>query len=297
MSKYTTEVRFICEQLYGLTESKGYDDVDAIVANACLRIFENFPIFDEEYRLPLEKKIIRHFYTREICAETVGLWKLWLNNRMNEIMPYYNQLYQSALLEFDPLHDTDYTVNHSGNGTSEENFEGSTQDNGNVSYTKDSTSVTSDDNLRTYNTQSATNTTEHTDFTSVAWNYFNDTPQGGVDRIDVQGLSNYLTNATKNTEDSDTDKTISSTTTTTGTVRDERDIDRTDHGTNVGVTSKTGSNTSTRGIESTDEYIERITGKRNSLSYSELLLKFRQTFMNIDAMIIGELNDLFFNLW
>lgn len=297
MSKYTTEVRFICEQYYGLEESKGYDDVDTIVTNAANRIFENFPIFDEAYRLPLEKKILRHFYTREICAETVGLWKLWLNNRMSEIMPYYNQLYSSALLEFDPLHDTDYTVDHQGTGSTEENVAGTTQDNGNVSYTKDSTSNTQDNNVRTYDTQSETNETEHTDFTGTGWNYFNDTPQGGVDRIDVQGLSNYLTNARKTTEDNDTDRTAHSTTDTTGTVSDDRDVDKTEHGTNVGVTSKTGTSTTARGVSTTDDYLETITGKRSNMSYSELLLKFRQTFLNIDQMILDDLSDLFFNLW
>ena len=85
MSKYTTQVRFICESLAGYDESQGYDEVDSIVETAAPQIFEEYPIFDEAYRLPLNKKILRHFYTREICAETVGLWKLWLNNKMNEI--------------------------------------------------------------------------------------------------------------------------------------------------------------------------------------------------------------------
>lgn len=441
MSKYTTEVRYICEQYYGLDESKDYADVDTIVENACLRIFEDFPIFDEEYRIPLEKKILRHYYTREICAETVGLWKLWLNNRMNEIMPYYNMLYRSALLDFDPLHDVDYTVNHTGNDSSNEGVESTSKNSGTVSYTKDTSSTTDDDSTKTYDTtvtnnntatrtmnttdtetgsieheydttdsetgsvtttyntvegesgditrtdnltrnltgtsslerdtksDSTTDTTDNTDFTGTKWEYFNDTPQGGVDRIDVVGLSNYLTNAKKTTDNTETDETIHSvnkttgnetadttnteTETNTGTVKENRDLDKThtgtvteqkdlkttetgtvtdniskslaktgtigdqnqgtsattgtvddnrdvstvEHSTNVGETEKTSNSNSTRAITSTNAYIERVTGKRNSLSYSELLLKFRQTFLNIDAMIIDELQDLFFNLW
>lgn len=413
MSKYTTEVRFICEQYYGLDESKGYDDVDTIITNAANRIFENFPIFDEAYRLPLEKKILRHYYTREICAETVGLWKLWLNNRMNEIMPYYNMLYSSALLEFDPMHDIDYTVNHTGNDSSNEGLEVTSEESGNVSYTKDTKTTTDDDATKTYNTQvannetntrtlntkdteggttervynttesetgditrtdnltrnltgnstlnrdtesnSTTDTTDNTDTSGTTWEYFNDTPQGGVDRIDVTGLSNYLTSAKKTTNTSETDETIHSVNATTGsedatstnteaetntgTVKEDRDLDRThtgsvtdeidktldrtgtitdsktgtsattgtvgdnrdvstvEHGTNVGETEKSSTSNSSKAITSTNAYVERITGKRNSLSYSELLIKFRQTFLNIDAMIIDELQDLFFNLW
>ena len=47
MSKYTTEIRYICEHLCGLDESKGYNDVDAIIAQSRTKIFNfPYPIFD-----------------------------------------------------------------------------------------------------------------------------------------------------------------------------------------------------------------------------------------------------------
>ena len=49
--------------------------------------------------------------------------------------------------------------------------------------------------------------------------------------------------------------------------------------------------------ENTEDYIERIVGKRSGVSYSNLLTEFRKTFLNIDAMVIEELKDLFFGLW
>ena len=113
MSKYTTEVRYICEVNAGLTESTGGNDVEQVIANSRAKIFDfNYPIYDESYRSILETKILKHFYTREIGLETVGLWKLKLNTKMNEIMPYYNQLYKSALLEFNPLWTDDYQTLH-----------------------------------------------------------------------------------------------------------------------------------------------------------------------------------------
>ena len=91
MSKYSTEVRFICETAAGLIESKGYNDVESIIDKAVGSIFESdIPFFDNDYGIKLEKKILRHYYTREIGLETVGLWKLQLNTTMKEIMPYYN---------------------------------------------------------------------------------------------------------------------------------------------------------------------------------------------------------------
>ena len=123
MSNFTTQIRFICETAYGLTESKGYSNLDEILEAGREYIFDfDYPIFDTEYKSVLETKILKHYYTREISEETVGLWKLRLNARMSEIMPYFNKLYESELLLFNPLYDVDYTRSgdREGNSTDEE---------------------------------------------------------------------------------------------------------------------------------------------------------------------------------
>jgi hypothetical protein len=115
VSKYTTEVRFICEDAAGYDESKGFNDIDEVLTKAAPKVFNfDWPIFDENYRLPLEKKILRHNYTREICEETVGLWKLRLQDTLCNIMPYYNKLYESELIKFNPMYDVDMTTTHRG---------------------------------------------------------------------------------------------------------------------------------------------------------------------------------------
>lgn len=90
MSSYTVELRQLIQN--------GYDIG-----------LKDYPIFDESYRESLNNKIIMHYWMREIGAETAGLFKLYLNRTMNEIMPYYNQLYKSAQLDFDPLNSYNYT--------------------------------------------------------------------------------------------------------------------------------------------------------------------------------------------
>lgn len=215
MSKYTTEVRFICETAAGLSESAGVSKVDEIITKAAPVVFNfDWPIFDEAYRLGLEEKILRHYYTREIGEETVGLWKLRLEDRLNLIMPKYNQLYESARLEFNPFYDVDYTRQgtNSGEGTSS----GTTNSTGN--------------------------------------NMHSDTPQNGLESV-LSG--EYLTDAdVSNSESSSSSQNSSS-----------------------------------------GEFQESIKGKMPGTSYSRLLKEYRQTFLNIDRMVIDELNDLFMGVW
>lgn len=56
-----------------------------------------YPIFDEAYRPGLNKKIIQHYWNREIGQETEFLFKFAMARKMNEIMPTYNQLYESEI--------------------------------------------------------------------------------------------------------------------------------------------------------------------------------------------------------
>lgn len=116
MSKYTTEVRYICETAAGYLESQGASKIDEIVNKTADELLGSYPIFDEAYRHALNVKIIKHYYLREIGQETAALWKFFLQRKMQEIMPYYNQLYLSELLEFNPLYDVDLTTEHKGDG-------------------------------------------------------------------------------------------------------------------------------------------------------------------------------------
>lgn len=119
MSKYTTEVRWICLSVTGMPE----DSLpQAVIPQAIPKIFDfSFPIFNEEYREVLEEKILAHYYMREIGLETVGLWKYQLWKKLNEIMPYYNQLYQSELLKLNPLQTINRTKDASATRTENKN--------------------------------------------------------------------------------------------------------------------------------------------------------------------------------
>lgn len=251
LANYTTEVRTICENYAGYNHFAGGSSVADIIEKSREKIFDfNFPIFDEKYRSVLETKILKHFYTREIGLETVSLWKLKLDTKLNEIMPYYNQLYKSTLLEFNPFYDVDITRKHNvrSDGTRNETNENKNQ-----------------------TTNQSTNKT-NSNGNSTDWTLYSDTPQGAVTGIENE---TYLTNATKETN------------------QNTNEVNSINNGSSTD--SSNGKTDSV--IKNVEDYLETVKGKQGTQDYSTLLLKYRETFLNIDMQVIEELNDLFLNLW
>lgn len=62
-----------------------------------------YPIWKEEHRPVLEKKITDHYLMFQLGFETPGRFKHELNTRMREIMPYYVELYKTTLFEYNPI--------------------------------------------------------------------------------------------------------------------------------------------------------------------------------------------------
>lgn len=127
MSKYTIRVKDILENYYLLEEhipsnieifensnvvetdwdnpfntdykspfEQFYPTVDEVLDSTWNKIFDfNFPKLPNYENGQLEKVILKAYYMREIGFETVGRWKLALNQTLNRIMPYYIDLYNS----------------------------------------------------------------------------------------------------------------------------------------------------------------------------------------------------------
>ena len=331
MSKFTTEVRFICESKCGLPHSKGFTDVDSILDNSVLQIFNfSFPIFDEAYRVPLEKKILRHYYTREISEETVGLWQLRLCQKLNEIMPYYNKLYESELLQFDPLNDIDLTTQHQkvDNGQSSRDITNDETSTGHKEYVDSSIrNVTDNDTIQQEHGDTTTLTNSHSDTDTLSstlrnthndsnnensWDVYSDTPQGALTNVNN---NTYLTNARKITKDGTNQGNYTDTTTSTNTnsgnytnrtnnsgnieetkqkkIKDTNDLRHTanENGTKDATINEEATN------RNTEDYLQKIIGKTANKTYSKMVQEFRETFLNIDAMIIKDLSVCFFGLW
>lgn len=322
MSKYTTEVRYICEYEAGYKNSVGVGEVENVLENSWNKIFTGDVIFfDESYRKLLCKKILRHYYLREIGSETVGIWKLWMNTKLAEIMPYYNKLYESELLKFNPLYNTDLSKTH--NRKENTVSETDTKTDSTTKDTEKTGTVSNDEsNTHSVNTETGTFTdaktgkitdagktssTENSSGNTTDKNRYSDTPQGSLSNIEN---NSYLTNATLD------DKSYSDSKTGSGTSGNTRNITEnntnTANRTNTTDTKYTDENTSNTErelnsifdknensdstVNTIEDFTEKVIGNSGE-NYSEMLLKFRETFLNIDLLVIDEFRDLFFGLW
>lgn len=294
MSVYTTEVRYICETEAGLKDSVGLNDVESVIEESEDKIFNDYPIFDESYRSVLNKKILMHYYTREICEETVGLWKLRLHSKMNEIMPYYNQLYRSELLEFNPLYDVDLKREHDvvGNTSRVDSEElGQKREENSVNMN----SLNSERSNSEENERNASNVeNEKINRNGTDWDKYSDTPQGAV-----TGLENdtYLSNARKMTNDEEVNNQSNGIMTEVGGRSGSESSNSAgsqfeNNKANMESTREGNSN-----INNFEKYVEKVVGKSGGESYAKKLMEFRKSFLNIDLQIIEELSDLFFCLW
>ena len=302
MSKYTTEVRFICETESGLSSSVGEARVNDIIAGSRAKIFDfPYPIFDEMYKPLLETKILKHFYNREIGLETAGLWKLKLDTKMNEIMPLYNLYYQSALLEFNPLYTKDITRKKDNEITKEDNLR---EENAGTSTSTKTTEA--DGTSQEYSANSGSGSSSYANASheagtsgvdTVNKDLYSDTPQGALTGVENE---TYLTNARKITNGSDseyevnkTDNTSETNTTSSSgnsTVTTSNDVDEdiTTNSSSATIQNKDGS--------TIEDYLEHVYGYESG-SASKLLKEYRETFLNIDMMVINELEELFMQLW
>lgn len=288
MAKYTTEVRSICETFAGYDERQGYSSVSEIISKSREKIFNfSYPIFDEAYRSVLETKILKHYYGREIGAETVGRWLLWLDTKMNEIMPYYNKLYEIDAIKFNPIYDTDYYKEGTRDGAKNEGSNSQSQSNTNseLNSTSIGTNNGGDKHTGTVSENESNVPKKET------WDEFSDTPQGELNGVRTL---NYLTTARHITEDGTGSSRNETTTYNDGVTRSENHEDNTrTNGTTV--TSNTQNTTGT--ANTTEEYLEHIYGKMYPGSYSKQIVEYRESLLNIDMLIINELKNLFMMLW
>lgn len=287
MSTYTTQVRYICETYAGLEESVGYSRVSEVIDKAAPKVFDfEWDVFDEAYRPVLMRKILKHYYTKEIGFETVGLWKLKLDERLNEVMPYFNLLYKSAALEINPLYDVDLTTERTIDGTMVGNEKGRRdRDNAQVRDTDTEVSANVVDSA-----SSSRDGNEVRSDDSVHWNLFQDTPQNTLSGIvNLDHLSDARKETDEGTQTTRSNDTASSNATS-----------RTDSRTGVDesvTTTETVNENKDTAAKTTEEYVQHVFGKNSSKSYSQMIQEWRDTFLNIDAMVVDSLSDLFMTIW
>lgn len=120
MATYTVELRKLCD-LYGREEIenwfKDYKIEDYLMPKQIEQI-EKFGIWSKDR---LARKIVDHYYMREIGLETPELFKHYAKVYMQEIMERQFPKIYSNFLEYDPLSNVDFTETYTREiaGTSE----------------------------------------------------------------------------------------------------------------------------------------------------------------------------------
>lgn len=310
MSYYTTQLRFICEKLAGLEQSNpDYRDINQIITKASTALFGNYPIFDENYRTVLNHKIIQHFYQQEIGFETEGQFIFRLNVKMNEIMPYYNKLYLLDLEDIELFNNEDYTETYSGKdeGSNTQNYGKTDTETRDFS---DKNSGTKTNKFVADNSSSGSNTSTDTtknitqDTTTTDYSHddrFSDTPEGNISGV---GDKTYLTDyrvvkdqtknggniTSTNSGSIETRGSNSENKDETSTLTDQTQISRTGTG-NHKLSGK-----DVLDIIMNQNYTKKITG-RNGINPIDQILKIRNSFLNIDMLIINELEVLFMQIF
>lgn len=185
MAKYTIELRRVCE-IYGRDEVenwfKSYDLSDFLTKKQIQQI-ETANVWSKDR---LAKKIVDHYFMREIGFETPYLFRHYAILTMNEIMERKLPLIYSNFFEYDPLSNVDFTEEYTREIIGNQENEINTKENG------------------TSNSNSSSN--------SSGLNINNNTPQ---QRITKQNLENGI--YASNTNQSETDSSIEDETTTSST--------------------------------------------------------------------------------
>lgn len=223
MAKYTIQVKTIVESLSGRTESVGLSSLDDAIEIARTKIFDfEYPFYDPSQKADFERWILESILMDEINYETYGLWHLKLRVWMKTNMDYYSKMFKSLDSIIDPFVNYNLTRMTKGN----------------------------EKGLNVGNNESTNS--------SIGWNMFSDTPQGGI-----EGLENniYLTNATKDLND----------------------------GTSNSKSATTFTN-NTNGSETISGF--------SGITYSRMLKEYRESFTSIKKVFIDDFKSkLTLKLW
>lgn len=186
MAKYTIELRRVCE-IYGRDEVENWFksyDLSEFLTEKQIQQIETANVWSKDR---LAKKIVDHYFMREIGFETPYLFRHYALVTMNEIMERKLPLIYSNFFEYDPLSNVDFTEEYTREilGNQENNL------NTNETVNQNGTS----------NSSSNSN--------SSGFNINNNTPQ---QRITKQNIDSGI--YASSTNQSDTETTVEDETTT-----------------------------------------------------------------------------------
>lgn len=114
MAKYTFEMRELVSTFGEDEVKKWFTDweLSDFLTKEEIEVIENRGTWSKD---KLAKRIIDHYYTREVGTDAIGQFILFVKDKMNEVMETYAPLIYSASIEYDPLVNVNFTETYSGN--------------------------------------------------------------------------------------------------------------------------------------------------------------------------------------
>lgn len=217
----------------------------------------------QAWREALNQKIISHYFFNEICCLPPDRFKLFLNNTLNEQMPYFNMLYDAMAEKWQF-----YT---GGTLTEVVKADGTSSDNG----TKTGTDALARSGVDTTNNSSLQN--HNSDSFNLAVS--SDTP-GQMLNIESDIANNtYANNAVKQKNKDTFSGNSNSTDTTTYNSKETTTFDE----------------QTTADRQHNDNRNRTVSGLNNK-SYAELFKEYSESVRNLDLEVIDSLKDCFMGI-
>lgn len=279
--------------------------VNQIIENGKDKFFDfKFPWYAEDKTglSEFEELFLRKNYMKQIGQETTAQFKLYLQARLMEKMPLYKQLYESSLIEYDPLINRKITTIHNEVENVEKGKESEnsvvTNANGNTTEsnsTKREASGTGnqDTNRSVENSKDTTQTGERTneinnqsihsenpEITMANKDYASSMDRERKAEEEHTNLSSNISGNETTTEN--TENTQSITDTTEENNKSDSEAESTENATLT-------ENEKEERNRDRNETVEGFYGD----SQAEAILKYRETILNLNEMICNDMDDLF----
>lgn len=248
-------------------------------------------IFREDYEIPkhhkesFETNFIRHFYFKEIGFETEERFLFELDSWLLLNMPYWNKMYESVDLEYNPLYNVDLKkdLDSDKNTNKQELRKVDTLLENDADATADTNSTVKE------NVEDVGNRKQNIDATEKNKDLREDTPD---DRLNIINDANIIETASE-IKQNDNKKDVSDVTDTNST-RDSEGVGTSHSDTRSHLTSK-GNNKDDFTADK-DEKLksqEHIYGKQGDVTYAQLIKEHREAILNIEKMIFDSMKELF----
>lgn len=247
-------------------------ELNTLMADDLFNLFDfEYNFYSDEARPNFEQLFKDCFRFREIGFETVPRFKHELKSKLNLIMPYYSQLYETEVKAKD--------INFLLNKDLKERF--TREIVGNEKGTSNTTYSGSNENTSSSTYSSTNENTSSTSANSESLSKESYLDNGNADLSLTDGLTGVSNNNSNGTSSSSSSTNDTNSTSSSSLTNDS----------NTSSNNTSSDNT----MSETTELISQ--GNIGITSSAELLQKWRDTIININQLIISECDDLFMQIY